>query len=67
MSVVGSRETGAKVLFRRAVEHDCRVDGLVVTHTRAVDVTWHNPGAEASHYYRGVRCDGSGIEWVEPR
>lgn len=44
--------------------HDCRIDGSVVRHEAHVtidEVTRTILGVR----YRGVRCDGSPIEWVE--
>lgn len=58
-----------KVGDRVAVEHDCEglAPGSTVRHSTPVLVTWVNREAVMGIYYRGVRCDGTRIEWIEGR
>ena len=49
-----------------SVLHDCAIDGKPVRHTAPVDIT-EITAVTLGTRYRGTRCDGSRIEWVEPR
>ena len=49
-----------------SVLHDCVIDGQTVRHTAPVDIT-EVLAVTLGTRYRGTRCDGTAIEWVEPR
>lgn len=49
-----------------SVSHDCVIDGKPVRHTAPVTIT-EITAVTLGTRYRGTRCDGSRIEWVEPR
>lgn len=46
------------------VEHDCHLDGQPVRHTIVIEATPMRL-TDGRTRWRGKRCDGSAIEWVE--
>ena len=46
------------------VEHDCHLDGQPVRHTTVIEAT-PTRLTDGRTRWRGKRCDGTQIEWVE--
>ena len=62
----GADQVARSAPVRVSVLHTCVLDGAPVDHEAPVDVR-EIGRVTLGLRYRGVRCDGSAIEWVEPR